>query len=397
MNPAFLGEISRPDERCLELFRRTPELGPTLLFFSGGTALKETSEELVRYTHNSIHIVTATDSGGSSAELRRAFHMPAIGDLRQRLLTLADQSWRGNPAVRTLFGFRLDKSGEPQALRDELLVMTKGIHPLVKAVLEPQRAVICHLLEHFAEHMPESFNLRGASIGNLVLTGGYLSQNRQLDPVIYMFSQLVRARGTVALISNEFLHLAACCASGRIVVGQHLLTGKETPPLNDPIERIFLTRSLHETEEISVNIEEKIADLIAYADLICYPMGSFYSSLLVNFLPAGVGAAICANPCPKVFIPSTGQDPELFGKTLSEQVEELLACLRKDDPEHIADSDVLNFVLLDETADYAGTLDEQAFEKRGISVVHRPLVSSSSRPLIDSGLLVPLLVSLACK
>ena len=82
---------------------------------------------------------------------------------------------------------------------------------------------------------------------------------------------------------------------------------------------------------------------------------------------------------------------------VNRQIEELLACLRKDDPEHIADSDVLNFVLLDETADYAGTLDGKAFEKRGISVVHRPLVSASSRPLIDSGLLVPLLVSLACK
>ena len=208
---------------------------------------------------------------------------------------------------------------------------------------------------------------------------------------------VVRARGTVALISNAFLHLAACCASGRIVVGQHLLTGKESPPLNDPIERIFLTRSLHETEEVTVDIEEKIADLIAYADLICYPMGSFYSSQLVNFLTAGVGAAICANPCPKVFIPGTGQDPELFGKTLSNQIEELLACLRKEDPEHIAENDVLNLVLLDETADYAGTLDRQAFEKRGISVVSRQLVSSSSWPLSDSGLLVPLLVSLACK
>ena len=56
-----------PDPERVALFRRAPELGPRLLFFSGGSALRELAEILVEYTHNSIHCITPFDSGGSSA------------------------------------------------------------------------------------------------------------------------------------------------------------------------------------------------------------------------------------------------------------------------------------------------------------------------------------------
>ena len=79
--------VNLPDTLRMELFRRIPELGPKILFFSGGTALRGVSAELVYYTHSSIHIITPIDSGGSSAVLRDAFGMPAIGDIRNRYLT----------------------------------------------------------------------------------------------------------------------------------------------------------------------------------------------------------------------------------------------------------------------------------------------------------------------
>ena len=69
-----------------------PALGPRLTFFTGGTALRALSRELTRHTHKSVHLVTTFDSGGSSAALRQAFAMPAMGDIRNRLLALADSS-----------------------------------------------------------------------------------------------------------------------------------------------------------------------------------------------------------------------------------------------------------------------------------------------------------------
>ena len=78
-NPTTRARITRtarlPDLTRVALYRRAPEYGPKLLFFSGGTALRELSEVLVEYTHNSIHLITPFDSGGSSAVLRRAFAM----------------------------------------------------------------------------------------------------------------------------------------------------------------------------------------------------------------------------------------------------------------------------------------------------------------------------------
>ncbi|MGE4294032.1 MAG: 2-phospho-L-lactate transferase CofD family protein, partial [Desulfovibrio sp.] len=85
-------EVLVPDRIKLERYRQVPALGPRVLFFSGGTALRDTSAELVRYTHNSVHIITPFDSGGSSAILRKAFDMPAVGDIRNRLMALADTS-----------------------------------------------------------------------------------------------------------------------------------------------------------------------------------------------------------------------------------------------------------------------------------------------------------------
>lgn len=62
-----------PDPVRLARFERSPDLGPRLLVFSGGTALRPTSRELVRYTRDSIHIVTpprpGRQLGGASPRL----------------------------------------------------------------------------------------------------------------------------------------------------------------------------------------------------------------------------------------------------------------------------------------------------------------------------------------
>ncbi|NLC71428.1 MAG: GAK system CofD-like protein [Desulfuromonadaceae bacterium] len=386
--------ISEPGR--LDLYRHSPQLGPKILFFSGGSSLRETSEELIQYTHNSIHIVTTMDSGGSSAILREAFDMPAVGDLRQRLLALADRSWSGNPAVLRLFSHRLDKTAAPALLRREIEAMGRGDHPLVSVVCEPMRTIIGTFLDKFLQQMPRGFDLRGASIGNLILASGYLEQRRQLDPIICLFSNLVHVRGKVRPVTDYHLYLAAELENGDILIGQHRLTGKEVPPIRHPIRRIFLTPSLEDPIELEIPVAEKIVELIAEADLICYPMGSFYSSLLVNLLSSGMGAAIRANPCPKVFIPNTCKDPELFGKTLPDQVEELLICLKKDDPKGIADHEVLNLVLLDnEFAGYPGRLNREELKKRGIEVAACRLINPTRHPMIDEKLLAPILLSLS--
>ena len=96
-----------------------PDGGSRILFFSGGTALAPVAAELSRHTRNAVHVITTFDSGGSSAELRRAFDMPAVGDIRARIMALADRSLEGNPETVELLGYRLPKDAGPEALHRE--------------------------------------------------------------------------------------------------------------------------------------------------------------------------------------------------------------------------------------------------------------------------------------
>ena len=393
--------IDLPDPRRMELYRRNPDLGPRILFFSGGSALRRTSEELVYYTHNSVHIITPVDSGGSSAVLRDTFAMPAIGDIRNRLMALADRGLTGNPEIFRLFAYRLPDDADQEDLEEELMRMANGVHPLVERVPDPMRKIVRNFLQYFIERiasdkLPQGFDLKGASVGNLILTASYMANRCHFDPAIFIFSKLVNVRGTVRPIANANLHLMAELENGETIIGQHRLTGKEVPPIDSKVTGIHLIDSRREPVPVALEIRDKMKTIIRSADLICYPMGSFFSSLLSNLLMNGVSDAIRRNPRPKIFIPNTGADPELYGQSLSDQVEILLHYLKKDDPDHIKDSDVLNYILIDErNGNYPGQLDRDDLAQRGITTISTRLVSMRSQPYIDEKMLVPILLSLA--
>ncbi|MBB3231899.1 GAK system CofD-like protein [Halomonas stenophila] len=377
-------------------YRQAPERGPRLLFFSGGSALEGISRRLQRYSHNTIHLVTPFDSGGSSATLRDAFGMPALGDLRSRLMALADETVPGHSQVHRLFTHRLPKEAGSDTLRATLDALASGHHPLIDDISNPMRRLICHRLGVFRAAMPDDFDLRGASIGNLILAGGYLDGRRQLDPLVRRVSELVHVRGTVRAVVGDDYHLAATLADGRRVLGQHRITGKEVPPLDTPIARVDLSASGEAHVPVTAALPEENRRLIASADLICYPPGSFYSSVLANLLPAGVGRAIRDTPCPKVFIPNPGHDPEQVGRDLPGLVTTLVETLRRDTGEACPASALLDVILIDSRhGDYVGHLDADFLAELGVTLIDTPLVSERSAPHFDEDLLVAALLSLA--
>ncbi|MGP5190442.1 2-phospho-L-lactate transferase CofD family protein [Vreelandella alkaliphila] len=60
--------------------------------------------------------------------------------------------------------------------------------------------------------------------------------------------------------------------------------------------------------------------LIDSAELLVFPPGSLYSSIIANLLPKGVTKALAKNPAPRVYVPSLGTDFETFGMTLVDQI-----------------------------------------------------------------------------
>jgi len=385
-----------PDPLRLARYARAPEVGPRLLFFSGGSALAGLSRELIRYTHNSIHLITPFDSGGSSAVLRDAFGMLAVGDLRNRLMALADQSVQGNPEVVRLFAHRLPDQAAPEALKARLEELVQGRDPLLMAVPDPLRKIIRNHLRFFWEKMPPDFDLQGANLGNLVLAGGYLNHQGHIDPVIFTFSKLAEVRGVVRPVVNQHLHLAARLADGRLLVGQHRLTGREAPPIDSPVAELFLAGD-QRGAPASAAIRPKVARLIDQAELICYPMGSFYSSLIATLLPTGVCPAVAAAGCPKVHVPNVAGDSEQLGLSLADGVAVLLDYLRRGCGQKVAVDQVLNLVIVDSAnAVYpGGPPDLAAIRRLGVEVIDVPLVSEQSAPYLDPARLLEVLLSLA--
>ncbi len=384
-----------PDLMRMNRYSRAPELGPRLLFFSGGSALTGVSHVLKQYTHNSTHLVTPFDSGGSSATLRKAFGMPSIGDLRSRLIALADDSVTGNPEVYSLFAHRFPKEAKNRNLLRQLDNMIMGRDRMVEPISNPMRRLIRHQLGYFREAMPKRFDLRGASIGNLILAGGYLNNHQHLDPIIFLFSKLVEVRGTVRAVVNDHLHLGAKLEDGSQVIGQHRLTGKEVTPLASPIKKLFLSSRLDRAVPAEAILRKKNRKLIERSELICYPPGSFYTSLLANLLPRGVGRAIVETDCPKVYIPNLGQDPEQIGMTSDRMVQALLAQLRADVPDACDGDRLLNYVLMDSRKGvYTSSLSNGLMKELGVQVVQAPLVSKRSAPYYDAELLVAALLSM---
>jgi len=389
--------VSRiPDKRKIQRYLKSPELGPSLLFFSGGSALDNTSRCLKQYTHNSIHLITPFDSGGSSAKLRKAFNMPAVGDVRARLMALADDTALGHPEIFTLFKYRLPTDQSQEELKSTVKMMQSGKHRMVKSTLEPMRSLICDYLQSFLKAAPDDFDYRGASIGNLILTGGYLNHDRSLDPITFLFSKLVNVRGIVRTITDEDFELKATLSDGSCVVGQHNITAKETEPLNKKIVKLTLAEHQDTPEsQASSRIRKQNKRLIKEADLLVFPPGSFYSSLVANLLPKGVGKSALTSAAPRVFIPNLGNDPELFDTDLREQIDALNKAICDDagrDADHVMSIDIV----LTDSALHQGIppaiLDY--IEVRGIQLLDIDLRNARSTEHYDEQKLIEALLSL---
>jgi CofD-related protein of GAK system len=338
------GRVVEGSDPRVERYWRTPSRGPRILFFSGGSALRGIVRELKQSTWNSIHILTPFDSGGSSAEIRRAFHMLSVGDLRNRMLALADEGPEGDPALFELLAFRLPTDADRGELRRRLHGMVDGSDQLIEPVENPVRAIVRELLGSVAETMPEDFDLRGASIGNLVLAGGYLREERYMASVLKELSEFVRVRGIVRPVTEQDLQLGAVLEDGSELIGQHRLTGKHEAPPASPIRDIFLARDGVRTQA-SATVE--VLDLIANAEMIVYPVGSFFTSVLCNLLPAGVGRAIVESDAPKIYLPNAGDDPEQTNVPMEEAVARIAAAVRADAGEETDLKSIVSTVLCD--------------------------------------------------
>jgi uncharacterized cofD-like protein len=235
----------------------------------GGTGLSNLLRGLKREVGNRIKelsaIVTVADSGGSTGRIRKAYQMPAPGDIRNCLVALSETE----EILQKLFQYRF-KGGE----------------------------------------------LEGHSFGNLFLvaltdiTGSFLS-------AINLASQILRTKGEIIPATTESVHLWAEFSDGKVVEGEESITeyGKSSKA---KIVRIWI-----EPTDAKPPIDA-IAKLQG-ADLIIFGPGSLYTSIVPNLLIKDIKSAVETSPALKVFVVNAMTQPgETDGYTAYDHIKGFL-------------------------------------------------------------------------
>lgn len=113
LNHSIIRPFLKPGKPILDTissFRRR-ERGPKIVAIGGGTGLSTLLRGLKLYTHNLTAIVTVTDDGGSSGDLRRNLGILPPGDIRNCLVALSDDEKMLTQVFQYRFGERADVNG----------------------------------------------------------------------------------------------------------------------------------------------------------------------------------------------------------------------------------------------------------------------------------------------
>lgn len=235
-----------------------PRIGKKIVVIGGGTGLSKLLEGLKEFTYNLSAIVTVYDSGGSSGKLRQDFNIPAIGDLRNCILALAEKE----DILREIFNYRFTK-GE---------------------------------------------DLRGHSFGNLFLTA-LLAKTRNLDQAASAASKILKIKGRVYPSSLGNAYLWAELANGAIVKSEKKIT-ETAAKTHQKIKKIKL---------VPPQLANKNAIRAIYeADVIIIGPGSLFTSLIPNFLVKGIKQAVNKAQAIKIYVVNVSQER---GETMDMGVE----------------------------------------------------------------------------
>jgi len=284
-----------------------------LVIFSGGTALNHLCGAFKKITTHISYIIPVSDSGGSTAEIIRVLGGPAIGDIRSRIVRLADDSTEEAQAVQNLLLHRLPM--ENQTAKNEWYSIVEGSHFLWGRISEPYKETIRSFLIHFNSEILKqanrNFDWGNGSIGNFFFTGARIFFN-SLEAAIFWFSRVsgIPTDSRVIPIINEpqkRFDIAALLANGSLIIGQHHIShppeAKNTPttivnkslnaPLPAPIENIFYVNDDRQKCHPIVN-PTALSKLSEENATIIYGIGSLYTSIIPSLILSGIGESIAS-------------------------------------------------------------------------------------------------------
>ena len=169
-------------------------------------------------------IVTVADDGGSTGRLRRHFHIPAMGDIRNVLISLGESE----TLLATLMDYRFESNGQ----QDE--------------------------------------DVMGHNLGNLILTAMTQSCGSFMDSISTL-CKVLNVRGEIIPATSQVITLFARMQDGTIVRGE-----SNIPNISNRIQEVFY--------EEKVSATPAAVEAILSADVVVLGIGSVYTSILPNLI-----------------------------------------------------------------------------------------------------------------
>lgn len=209
-----------------------------VVVIGGGTGLSTLLRGLKLFPMNITAIVTVADDGSSSGRLRKEFDTPAVGDLRNVLVSLSE------------------------------------VEPLVEDLLQYRFNTYSDLDKH--------------ALGNLMLTAMY-NITGSLTESLEALSKIFNIKGKVLPITEDKAILVAHTTDGKTIEGESKITkaGKH-------IKKIEYKNRVRVTPQVLEAVKE--------ADLVIVGIGSLYTSVIPNLLPREMKKALMNTKAKKMYI-----------------------------------------------------------------------------------------------
>jgi len=256
--------------------------GPRVVAIGGGTGLSSLLRGLKEHTSNLTAVVTVADDGGSSGVLRTELGIPAVGDIRNCVVALAD----AEPLMGRLLQYRFPGTHGPlHAATDEEVVPSRDAEV-------------------------GAGGLGGHPVGNLILAALTAVEDGDFEEACREMNRVLAVRGRVVPATGTALTLHARLDDGSQVDGQSRIM--RTPH----VERVWVTPEVRASGDALRAIEE--------AEVIVLGPGSLFTSLLPVLLVPGIREAIAASPGLVVFACNVAtQEGETGGFDLADHLDAL--------------------------------------------------------------------------
>jgi len=282
-----------------------------IVIFGGGTGISCLLSGLKMFPVDVTAIISVSDDGSSTGQLKREFDIPAVGDVGQVLISMANV----DDDFKELLKYRFTK-------------------------------------ESFLENHP---------IKNILLTALIDIKGNLTDATKYM-CRLLNIKGTILPLSEEKIELVGLDGKGREYLGEETVS-----------QNVKNIKKLKYDKDIKVSKE--IKDAIKDADLILLSSGSLYTSILPHLIVDDIKEAIDASSAPIMYVANLVTQPGETDKyTVSDHLKTLNSYLLKRKIDVVIannkeiDKEIVDKYSLLENKDLV-PLDEEEIKKLGTRII----------------------------